>query len=469
MSIIAPSVDGAAVVPLSPLGRGHRTVRARARRGPFGGAWAEAGLYLPEWVPPDATACDDALSWQSYREPAGLGSGGTISTLAAALVAARPSPRGVRDAAGDFGLAPDHTIGREHDEAGAALGLRIEPRVTYERVNSLLAGAAAGVDGAGLAPTGWSITNQGGLTRTIVIDAVAGIPRIRIRYAGAPASNVQILVPMIPAATLAAAPGQAWTVGGLVAGSGAGLPSLSLGLWELDAGGAILRSSGVTPALPAAWTLRQKTATLGASTTHVRPLVSTGIIGAGTPCDFEIAIGGVTLTQTGYLPSFYPVGTAAVVRYADTVSMPWGAWGNTAAGTIRAVYRLPHLSAQGREICAIGSADGSAQLILRATTAGNNIACLRTAGGAEVGRVEAGAAVAGQREVLACSYGPAGVLISRNGGAPVANAALTPIGAPATYWIGRQHLAGSELNGLLESLSYRPAQLVGAELQALAA
>ena len=457
MSLITPSVDGAAVVPLGPLGRGHRTVRARAHKGPFGGAWTEAGLYLPEFVPPDATACDDALSWQSYREPAGLGSGGAVSTLAAALVAARPSPRGVRDAAGDFGLAPDHAIGREHDEAGAALGLRIEPRVTYERVNSLLAGAAAGVDGAGIAPTGWSITNQGGLTRTILIDVVGGVPRIRIRYAGAPASNVQILVPMIPAATIAAAPGQAWTVGGLVAASGAGLPSLSLDLWELDAGGAILRSSGVAPALPAAWTLRQKTATLGASTTHVRPLVSTGIIGAGTPCDFEIAIGGVTLTQTGYLPSFYPVGTAAVVRYADALSAPWGAWGSAAAGTIRAVYRLPHLSAQGREICAIGSADGSAQLILR------------TAAGVAVGRVEGGAAVAGQREVLACSYGPAGVLLSRNGGAPVANAALAPIGAPATYWIGRQHLAGSELNGLLESLSYRPAQLVGAELQAAAA
>ena len=167
--------------------------------------------------------------------------------------------------------------------------------------------------------------------------------------------------------------------------------------------------------------------------------------------------------------SYAPAGASTATRLADSLSRPWGTWGNAAAGTFRAVYKIGALTAAGRDVFSVSNAAGTAQMFLRATTGGNNLAWFLTSGGAEVGRVEAGAAVAGQREVIACSYGPAGFKISRNGAAVATNGALTtPVASPAALYIGQQY-SGLHLNGWIERLSYRPEQVSNSDLQAWAA
>ena len=339
MSIITPIVGGEAVVPLGALGRGHRTVRVRARKGAFAGPAVETDLYLPEWVLPDATAGDDCRRWLSYREPAGAGSGGVISTPDVTLTHPRASTRARRNPAGVFEMLLADVIAPDHDTAGTPLGVRLERLVTYERINNLLSGAVAGSPGT--PPTGHSATAQAGLTRTITIGSIGGIPTIAYRYVGAPASNVQILLQMLPTATVAAAPGQVWTMGAYVAASGTGLPGLGLGLWETDAGGVLLRGTDQAIALPAAWARRSRTVTCGASTTHVRMLLGSGIIVAGTPCDFEITFGGATLTRTSYLPSEYLVGTSALTRAPDAANAALGSWFDHSRGTLLAEWAIP--------------------------------------------------------------------------------------------------------------------------------
>lgn len=333
MSIIAPAPGGEAVVPLGPLDRGHYVARARPRQGAFVGDWAEAGLYLPEFVPPDATMRQDLLAELAYAEPAGLGAGGEISTPWATLALARTSVRWGRDEAGDLVQLAAHAFAREHDEVGSPLGLRIEPALTYQRVNNALAGAVPGSPGT--VPTGWAAPAPAGLTRTLIVDEVAGVPRIGFRYVGAPASDFQCIIQMLPSLTLPAAAGEVWTAGLYLAGSGTGLGQLGWGIWETDGANALMHSTNVAAALPAAWALREKTYTVGAATAYQRLLVYTGIIAAGTVCDFTIYVGGAAFVAASYLPSLYLLGTSPETRAGDVVYTPGGAsWFNQAAGTV---------------------------------------------------------------------------------------------------------------------------------------
>lgn len=323
MSIITPITGGAGVVPLGALARGHHTVKARAlagEAGEFAGGWAETDLYLPEWVKPDATLDLDFLGWQAYAEPAGLGRGGVISTPDAALTVSRPSGRGRRTSLGVFETLADNLIARDHDDAGTALGLQIEPQATYNRVSSLMTGFVAGSPGT--APDGWSIPAPAGLTRTLSLVTTSGRPKLRVHYAGAPSGNFQFLAQFLPSLTLAAASGQTWTYAARFSGQGTGLngSGLSIGHWETDGSNAILRSDAVSATAPVAHARRSKTVTLGAGTAYLRFFASTGIITAGTTCDFWIDIEAPQLTQTAFLPSEYLVGTSSAERYADGIS-----------------------------------------------------------------------------------------------------------------------------------------------------
>ena len=341
MSIITPIVGGEAVVPLGALGRGHRTVRVRARKGAFSGPAVETDLYLPEWVLPDATAGDDFTRWLSYREPVGAGQGGVISTPDVALAHPRASTRGRRDAAGKFQTLLANMIATDHDDAGVALGLQIERLVTYERVNSLMIGLVMGSPGT--PPTGWSIPNPGGLTRTLSLDASSERPRLRMHYVGAPTNNFQFITHFLPSLALAAAAGQSWTYAARFSGQGIGLDGsgVAIGHWETDGSNNILRSDAVSATAPVTHARRSKTVTLGAGTGFLRFFASTGIITAGTPCDFWIDVECPTLTRTSYLPSEYLVGTSALTRAPDAANAALGSWFDHSRGTLLAEWAIP--------------------------------------------------------------------------------------------------------------------------------
>jgi len=467
--MIAPSADGAAVVPLGPLGRGHRTVRARARRGPFGGAWAESDLYLPEWVLPDATAGDDFARWLSYREPAGAGQGGEISTPDVKLAHPRAGTRGRRDAAGKYQTLMADVIATDHDDAGVALGLQIERLVTYQGVNSLMTGLVTGSPGT--PPTGWGIPAPAGLTRTLSLDTSSGRPRLRIHYVGAPTSNFQFIGFFHPSLTVAAAPGQIWTHAARFGGQGTGLDagSLSIAVWETDAANTLLRSSNLGGVAPLAHLRRSKSLTVGAGTAFLRFLFATGIIAAATPCDFWIDIECPTLTQTSYLPSEYLVGTSALTRAPDTASAALGDWFG-AAGTLLSEYLLPAAvpSALGNAFIASLS-DGTIdnEVALFASYAGNPAAGIVMSEGAlEANIYLAGAVTAGQivRQSMAWQAGDARLVAGAVAGVPDTTV-VAPDGL-TTLQLGRRADGTFAMEGWLRRWFYVPRAMTTPEIQA---
>lgn len=294
------------------------------------GLWNRGQVIDPSWwVPKDGRTLDlDALNWRMWDSENG-------ARAPNALTRSRPSGRGRRNPLGVWGALVDNEIGVDHDDVGTRLGLQIEPQATYNRVNSSLTGFVAGSPGT--APDGWSISAPGGLTRTLSLVTTSGRPKLRVHYAGAPSSNTQILLQTIPSLTLAAASGQVWTYGARFSCGGTGLDgnSLALNHWETDGSNNILRSGAVGGTSPLAHARRSATVTIGASTAYLRLLFGSGIITAGTTCDFWIEVECPTLTQTAFLPSEYLVGTSSAVRYADVVTVPaGGSWFNAAASTI---------------------------------------------------------------------------------------------------------------------------------------
>jgi len=424
--------------------------------GPTAAAMRAAGRH-----PPGATLALDFLAWRAYA--AGLGA----PALGALLQTARSAAAGHRGADGRFREAAANTPRRDHSAAGAPLGLRCEGPATYQGVNSLLAGAAAGSPGT--LPTGWSAPVAAGLTRTIAIDDAGGLPRLRIRYAGAPAANFQFILQMLPAATLAAAAGQTWTPGLYMTAAGTGLPACGFGIWETDAGGAILRSTNVPVTPGAAWTRRSQTVTLGAGTAFLRLLASTGIVAAGTACDFEIAVGGATLTETGRLPSERLVGTAAAARDGDGIHLPTGAWFNPLAGTLLTEWVIPQ-DDPAAAVAAIASLNdgtaGNRVTLHHAAASDRSGGAVLAAGVPSFDATAAPAYVYGAVRRHALAWAADGAEACVDGVLSAADATVTPPAGLVRLDLGAAAPNASPLDGWLRRVTYWPTRRSGAEMQA---
>jgi len=405
------------------------------------------------WAPQDGRTLDiDFLKWRMWVA-------GRNTRPDVALSVSRPSARGFKDAFGVLQAAGNNAISRDHDDAGAALGLQLEPQSENRVLRSGdLANAAWGKGGA---------TVVAGATAPDGVQAFGRITEGTAAGQHYVFQNIGTLVIgdvlTITAFVRATGIGPARHVFLTAHGEGSGVFN--------PATGAVVSSAGVTASVkpwgPGVYRVRA-TITKTNTTGNVYiglwdPSGNNSYTGNGVSC---ADVWGVQVELRGTPTSYMPTGASTAVRYADGVLLPFEPWGSQSAGTIRAVYKIPALTAAGRDVFSISNAAGTAQLFLRATTGANNLAWILTSAGAEVGRIEAGVAVAGQREVIACSYGPAGLKISRNGGSPATNGTLTtPVASPATLYIGQQYF-GLQLDGWLERLSYRPAQLADADLQA---
>ena len=426
------------------------------------GVWNRGQVIDPSWwVPKDARTLDldfgAGAYWDSIDGAQGIADFATFD---------RNSAAGRFGPAGAYESIPADMLRRDYDPATlAARGALIEAAVAYERVNSLLSGAVAGSPGT--MPTGVTAPAPAGLTRTLTIDTIDGVPRLGIRYVGAPSSDFQFILQTIPGLTVAATTGQTWTAGMWIAGSGTGLGQLGFGTWETDGANALLRSNDSPVTLPAAWARRSRTYTVGAGTVYQRFLVYTGVITAGTTCDFTIYIGGATLTQTAYLPSPNLVGTSAATRLADTLSLPFGSWGVQGEGTVLAEVEFVAGADVGNNVLVQLDAGNVDNRILLRRDASTNIVYARSVVGGGVAQciLNLGAAVSGRKRV-AFAYATNDFRAVMTGGSVASDVSGSVPADMTTMWLGSNGIGSEYLNGWLRQVAYLPLAADNAALSA---
>lgn len=432
------------------------------------GKWARGVALPPDWWVPkaDGRTLDLNLSlgqiWDSEHGARPM----------AALSVSRLSERSRRGPAGRIEMLGSGRIGVDHTPAGVPLGVRADQtsaqllQYTSERGNAYWTKGAASIsEDAATGPDGLSTADK--LVENTATDGFHFISRALTKGASA---NTYTYAEIVKAA------GRSYVGLSAFSGSNGVGVTANLGAGTIGAAGAygsgwVAGAASIEDAGDGFYLVRM-TFTTGTETTvsvqlSLRTASTNVYTGDGTS---GVYLGGCQL-EVGNIPtSHMPAGASTTTRYADVISEPWGAWGNDDEGTFRAVYRVPYLSSGAREVFSVGDGSGAGeQMFLRATSGANNIGWFDIGtGGAETGRIEAGAAVAGQREVVAVSYGAAGFKISRNGGAVATNAALTPPTAPDTLYIGRG-MNGFELGGWIERLTYWPEEASNAALQARSA
>jgi len=418
------------------------------------GKWARGVALPPDWWVPKA----DGRTLDLNLDLGQIWDDETGVRPMAALTRSRPSGRGRRNPLGVWGALVDNEIGVDHDDAGTALGLQIEPQATYNRVNSSLTGLVAGSPGT--APDGWSISAPGGLTRTLSLVTTSGRPKLRVHYAGAPSSNTQILLQTIPSLTLAAASGQVWTYGARFSCGGTGLDgnSLALNHWETDGSNNILRSGAVGGTSPLAHARRSSTVTIGASTAYLRLLFGSGIITAGTTCDFWIEVECPTLTQTAFLPSEYLVGTSSAVRYADGVSTSITGLISVAEGGLY-IDCQPIDSGAVQILAQIDDGTNSNKVLVHRWSDDVIYAEIYTAGVSQ-GSLTLGAHTGGDFVKVALGWAANSFAGRKSGGSLQTDASVTPPSGLTTLRLGSGVSIASPLNGHLRRVSAFPTRAI---------
>lgn len=419
------------------------------------GKWARGVALPPDWWVPKAdgrTLHADFRTGEFWDNVAGALPIGAFAAFDRNSDAGRHSPFGL------FEPVAADLIRRDFDPAtGAALGALLEAAATYARVNSLMTGLIAGSPGT--APDGWSIPAPAGLTRTLSLVTTSGRPKLRVHYAGAPAANFQFLLQMIPSLTLAAASGQVWTYGARFSCGGTGLDgnSLALSHWETDGANAILRSGAVGGTSPLAHTRRSTTVTLGVSTAYLRLLLGSGIIAAGTTCDFWIDIEAPQLTQTAYLPSELLVGAAGATRLADDLSRPIAGHIGAAEGGL--FFEAAPIDAATAQILG-GLYWPSGDLIEARRTASDRIVVEAVSSGVQVAYLDLGAHVGGALVKVALGWAEDDFAARMSGGSLLTDGSFPiPAGEP-TLRLGSRPGPVYLLNGHLRQATVYPARAI---------
>jgi hypothetical protein len=345
-------------------------------------------------------------------------------------------------------------------------GATIEPARTAWG-NADLAGAAAGSPGT--LPTGWGTFSPTGLTRTIVLETVGGVPTILIRWQGTATSTAPFYVATTASGTIAASMGQWWTSQSLlqVTRDDVAVTAISQAIQERDGTGAYLTGGGDNyHSTRLAWSRRvtARTLTDAATASVIHTVVTTNDVASGTTVDFEIRIGLPNIAQ-GALSNPVRGNDAATTRAADLLTIPtWPA--PSAVGTAVMVTGTISPVATCR-LMEVNNADNSQHLAFY-LTATNTIEVANISGGGTRSLTGTNLPLTG-RNVVALRWGSGSVAASINGALPVSGALTLPAGPYTRAVIGASSDNSLHLNGAIERFIHFPTARSDADMQILSA
>jgi len=343
-------------------------------------------------------------------------------------------------------------------------GLLLEEAATNVVLDPRREGAVAG--SSGTAPPAWGFvdtTGAFGLTRTISLGVEDGLPFVDFRWTGTATSSGN-LQHFTLSPDQAASVGQTWTYAPYCVVFGPALPSNPRArLIELPSFAAT-ETAFAAGAVGLRLSRRAVTRTLtdaAASAVRVNIWVS---VSSGVTYDFTVRVAAPQLWQSAlqFSPSFPPAGTpGASTRAADDFAfLDLGAFYNAAGGTFVMDWTPGQATSPGnRGLLMLDDGTANNRLRLFMTAASTAPRLQVTSDGVNVvPGTSAGAVTALARSTLRFSYGPAGYLLSVDGGAPVAVAGALPLNVSRCI-LGRSAPASEYLNGWLgPRLDYFPVQ-----------
>ena len=335
-------------------------------------------------------------------------------------------------------------------------------------------GAVAGTPGT--APTNYTLTSGGGVTRNIVGTGTEnGITYIDVQFSSAGANN--FFITPEPSTQIAASSGQAWTSSFYVRLIGGSLANLAIdhNLQENSAVGAFLAASivGFTPTT--ATLVSQKntlTRTLNnASTAFVQSYVRGVASGA---YDITLRIGLPQLEQGAFATSVIPTTTTALTRNADVASMTgtnFSSWYNQSAGTFYAQYSAQATAGLDRRILVVRGSGGQFVngIIMFVSNSGQKAASFNNfVSSSNIGRIDSVAAFSANTTYKgAFAITSSDRALSVNGATAVTSTNAFSIPSMTDLTIGQIDAGSENINGHIQRIAYYPVRLSNAQLQAL--
>jgi hypothetical protein len=360
---------------------------------------------------------------------------------------------------------------------GAARRLLVEPQRTNHVRNPRAEGAVAGSPGA--APTGWNLGQPAGVAREVLgVFMVDGVPCLRVRFSGAPATSgvCSIGFENTGASGLAAGTTLAQSVHvRLVAGTMADANFRHFGHIRDGLNAVVVDSQPlVSPPVAGALSRRWRTHTVLNAGTGPWSQAQAALliyVTAGVPVDFTLDVGGGQL-EVGPVPSSLvlpPAGTpAASTRAADAATAALGPWFRQGEGTLLVRAVLPRGADGGVQGLASLDDGTAANRVALRNGAANAVDAQLVAGGAVTATAAAGSMAPGAPFAFAASWSSAGVAACLDGGAVAERAGAVPGGLTALR-IGRSEPVAGLADGEIGSLDYWPSRLPVAALRALTA
>lgn len=359
----------------------------------------------------------------------------------------------------------------DYDPVSLALkGLLVEEQRTNAISNSSATGAAVGT-----LPTGWSLSLQSGVTGSVVaVGAESGLNYVDIRFQGTIAS-AGLELSVLPAASVAASPGQVWACSWfvkLVGGSLAGVSETRTRVIARTSGSAYIGSDNTSFTMPVSAAQlsacrRGAIYTLPANSGLVQAAV-TAVCAAGA-IDFTLRLALPQLELGGSVTSPVPTAGSQVTRATDVVSVnTLSPWFNPDEGTLFAEFSRSGLRPPGQgsgffELSGSPPADQLIALQSGVSTPAQQRMLVRAAAVDQALLQTASSAVPGVTYKLAGAYRVNDFAACQSGGTVLTDASGV---LPSGINLAR---LGVNLNGYLRRVRYWPRRLSNAELQALTA
>jgi hypothetical protein len=381
------------------------------------------------------------------------------------------------------------TKGYRIDPNGLLVDVAVnEPRIDYdpatllgrgwlveEAATNLVNGGTEGavVGAPGTPPTGHAYAgNSSGMSREVVaIGTERGVPYIDVRWSGTPGSTFTRDMNFQASGAIAAVAGEAFlsvVPVRLVAGAVTNVSVVHIILGR-NGGGSIVENSATTITgdlggadLLAGLQSRARTMT-GGTTASVQTAIRVGFT-SGQAADITLRIGAPQLWKSSIpysLSLAAPGAPGAFTRNADDFALPNIAQDLDPTRGTFCIDFMPGQDAtpgdRGLLLLDDGTTDNRIRLRLLAADTTVRLS-VDAAGAPVVAGLDAASGAALARHTVRFSYGPAGYLLSVNGGAPVSAAGAVPAGL-ARALLGRTLAAGEYLNGWIgPRLDYYPVQ-----------
>jgi hypothetical protein len=351
----------------------------------------------------------------------------------------------------------------------AAQGLLIEEARTNSIRNNTMVGAVAGTPGT--VPTNWFIA----LSSQIVGTGVeSGITYADIRLFGTNTSGFTQFPAIYfeTSSEIAAVPSQTWAESlyvRLAAGTG---QSFDFGFHELDSGGAVLRStvvsggSSITPTAGALATSRRSgSATTGASTAFVRPVIAFTVLN-NAAIDITLRIGLPQLELGAFATSVIPTTTTALTRAADVASVnTLSPWYNATEGTLYAEFSIP-ASTASRSQATLGDGTANERIIISNNTSLVGTSWRIVDGGVDQCDISNSTSFANGATVKVAGAYAVNNFATCQGGGAVGTDTSGTLPTVTTLFLGNNG-AASYATFYLRRITYYPRRLSNAELQTL--